>query len=128
MRVSVVPRPISIATESRYSIARTLDKHFAGVRDKAIEEDIPNGNAYRLLEAEVGHCGAAEIAGASVAAPYVSAIAAAVAVSRLIAVVSGCECPPGEVRQLSSSKPRIAPSVRFEARGMRHAGKPKMTS
>ena len=42
-----------------------IDKHFAGVRDKAIEEDIPNGNAYRLLEAEVGHCGTAEIAGAS---------------------------------------------------------------
>ena len=66
MRVSVVPRPISIATEfSVFDRTHPIDKHFAGVRDKAIEEDIPNGNAYRLLEAEVGHCGTAEIAGAS---------------------------------------------------------------
>ncbi len=112
---------------SVFDRTRPIDKHFAGVRDKTIEEQIPNGNAYRLLEAEVGRCGTTEIAGASVAAPYVSAIAAAVAVSRLIAVVSGCECPPAEVRQLSSSKTRTAPSVRFAARGMRHAGKPKMS-
>jgi hypothetical protein len=112
---------------SVFDRTRPIDKHFAGVRDKAVEEEIPEGNAYRLLEAEVGRCGTAEVAGASAAAPYVSAVAAVLAVSRLIAVVSGCECPPAHVGRISSSITRIAPSVRHEARGIRHAGKPEMT-
>ena len=38
----------------------------------------------RRLEAEIGSCGMAQIAGASVAVPYVSALAAAIAIARLI--------------------------------------------
>ncbi len=113
---------------SVFDRTRPIDKHFAEARDGMVEEGMLNQNAYRVLEAEVGRCGTAEVAGASVAAPYVSALAAATAVSRLIAIVSGCECPPAEVKQISSLKARTAAPVRTEARGMRHAGKPKLTS
>ena len=44
------------------------------------------GGAYRRLETEIGSCGIAETGGADVAAPYVSALAAVVANSRVIAV------------------------------------------
>ncbi len=110
---------------SVFDHTRPIDRHFAGVTDEAVEANSRDDNAYHLLEAEVGRCGTAEVAGASVAAPYVSAVAAAVAVSRLIAVVSGCVCPPAHVGQISSSKARIASPVRHEVRGIRHAGKPK---
>ena len=45
-----------------------------------------DNDAYQRLEVGVERCGTAEVAGASVAAPYVSAVAAVVAVSCLIAV------------------------------------------
>ncbi len=108
---------------------RPINKHFAGQRDEPVDEAITNDKAYKSLEAEVGRCGMAEVAGASVAAPYVSALAAAVAVSRLIAVASGCECPPNEVGKISNINARkLAPAVKSIARGIRHSGRPKAAS
>jgi hypothetical protein len=105
-----------------------IDRHFATLTDEPVDEAVLKGEAYRRLEAEIGHCGTAEIGGASVAAPYVSALAAAVSISRAIAVVSGCLCPTNEVGRLSSSAARkFAPLDKFACRGLRHAGKPANT-
>jgi hypothetical protein len=101
-----------------------IDEHFEGQTDSPADELILNGAAYQELEAEVGRCGTAKVAGASVAVPYVSAIAAAAAVSRLIAVASGCSCRTNEVRRLSRSTPKIGPSKTVEGRGALHAGNP----
>ena len=104
-----------------------IDRHFTGQKDKPVGGDIPEGEAYRHLEAEIGLCGAAEIGGASVAVPYVSTLASAVAISRVIAVVSGCECPQNEVGRLSfSAGQKFAPLTKVEGRGIRHAGKPDL--
>ena len=106
---------------------REIDKHFAGQTDEPPGGDISNGEAYQHLADEIGSCGSAEIAGASVAVPYVSAVAATVAISRAIAVVSGCECPMNEVGRLSLSGDRkSAPLTKVEARGICHAGKPAL--
>ena len=105
--------------------ARPIDKHFAGQEDVPVGQDPPKGDAYRRLEAEIGPCGAAEIGGASVAAPYVSALAAAIAICRVIAVTSGCECPTNEVGRLSLIADRkVAQLAAVEGRGIGHAGKP----
>ena len=110
---------------SVFDQTRPIDQHFAGQADNSAEPPIPNCGAYQALEAEIGRCGTAEIAGASVAVPYVSALAAAVAVSRLIAVTSGSECPSNEVRRVSAlDAGRVAPAARIDARGARHAGRP----
>ena len=108
---------------------RRIDRHFAGQMDQPVGGDIPKGEAYQRLDAEIGPCGTAEIGGASVAAPYVSALAAAVTISRAIAVASGCECPVNEVGRLSSSVgPKLAPLTGVEGRGIRHAGNPRSGS
>ena len=104
---------------------RSIDRHFAEQKDEPIEEAILEGKAYQRLEAEIGRCGTVEIGGASVAAPYVSALAAAVATSRAIAVASGCECPANEVGRLSFlADRRLAPLTKVEGRGIYHAGNP----
>lgn len=104
---------------------RPIDKHFADQADVPVQNAIPADDAYQRLLEEVGSCGAAELAGASVAAPYVSALAATVAVSRLLAVCSGCECPGSEVGKISALKFRRSPAVKIDARGARHAGRPR---
>ncbi len=105
--------------------AYPIHKHFAEQTDQLADGLIPDDEVYRRLEAEVGRCGTAEVAGASVAAPYVSAIAATVAVSRLIAVASGCACSRNEVGRISNLDSRkLAPAARIRGRGIRHAGKP----
>ena len=104
---------------------RPIDEHFAGQEDVPAGQDPPKGDAYRTLEAEIGPCGTAEIGGASVAVPYVSALAAAIAVARVIAVTSGCECPTNEVGRLSLIADRkIAQLAAAEGRGIGHVGKP----
>lgn len=106
---------------------RPIDKHFADQKDRPSDEAMPIEEAYQRLEEEIGRCGMAQVAGASVAAPYVSALAAAIAISRLIAVTSGCECPSNEVGKLSSlSTRRLAPVVKVDARGGGHAGRAKL--
>ena len=103
---------------------RPINRHFAEQNDEPVGEAILEGEAYQRLEAEIGRCGTAEIGGASVAAPYVSALAAAVATSRAIAVTSGCMCPVNQVQRLSHSTGcRIGPYIMVEGRGIRHAGK-----
>ena len=104
---------------------RPIDRHFAEQKDEPIDEAILEGEAYQRLEAEVGRCGKAEIGGASVAAPFVSALAATVATSRAIAVTSGCECPTNEVGRLSFlADRRLAPLTKVEGRGIYHVGNP----
>ncbi len=106
---------------------RPIDRHFAALKDEPVGGDIPEGKAYQRLEAEIGPCGAAEIGGASVAAPYVSALAAAVAISRVIAIASGCECPTNEVGRLSfEADQKLAPLNKVEGRGISRAGKPDL--
>ena len=104
---------------------RPIDQHFAGQEDAPVAQDVPAGDAYRRLEEQIGQCGTAEIGGASVAAPYVSALAAAIAVSRGIAVTSSCECPINEVGKLSLiAQRKLAQLTAVTGRGLGHAGKP----
>jgi hypothetical protein len=105
-----------------------IDKYFADQVDIKSREH-PTGAAYDRLEDEIGRCGVAEIGGASVATPYVSAVAAAIALSRAISLASGCPCVPAEVRRLSAASPRkpLAP-VTFLTRGIGHAGRPKLVA
>ena len=106
---------------------RSIDKHFVGQTDIPPRVDAPDGEPYHQLASEVGLCGAAEIGGASVAAPYVSAFAAAIAVSRTIAVASGCDCPINEVGRLSLRQcQKIGPLRKVEARGICHSGRPEL--
>lgn len=81
-----------------FSSERPIDKHFESVPETKTAE-LPVNAAYGALEASVGRCGAAEIGGASVAVPHVSAVAAAMAVSRAIALVSGQAVPFSEIRR-----------------------------
>lgn len=104
---------------------RPINVHFAGQTDQSLNESILDQDAYRRLAKDLGRCGAMEVAGASIAVPYVSAIASAIAVSRLIALSSGCECPLNEVGQIANLNARkLAPTARIKARGICHAGKP----
>ena len=104
---------------------RPIDQHFAGQEDAPVAQDVPAGDAYRRLEEQIGQCGTAEIGGASVAAPYVSALTAAIAVSRGIAVTSSCECPINEVGKLSLiAERKLAELTAVTGRGLGHAGKP----
>lgn len=104
--------------------ARPIDRHFEGQSDNPPDESAVEEPAYQELQAEVGRCGMAEIAGASVAAPYVSAVAAAVAIARAIAVTSGCACQTNEVRRLSRGGAKPGPLARMNVRAIRHAGRP----
>ena len=107
-----------------FHAGRRIDDHYAGMSDP-VAAPIPPGSAYEELAASIGQCGAAEIAGASVAAPHVSAVAGAIAVARTIALASGCKVPPSEVRRLGAGESRrVAASVVIDAPGLVHAGKP----
>jgi hypothetical protein len=102
-----------------------IDKHFDTPVKKPGPVNVTADPTYQRLEVELGSCGAAEFAGASIAAPYVSAIAAAIAVSRLIAVTSGCSYPISEARKLSAPARRILNArAKTDARGAGHAGRP----
>ncbi|MCB2059316.1 MAG: hypothetical protein KDE21_02325 [Novosphingobium sp.] len=105
---------------------RRIDAHFAGMTDAAPKEIAPDLPAYQQLQSEIGRCGAAEIGNASVAVPYVSAVAGATAIARAIAITSGQACAPGEVQRVSAQarRPTGNPS-RVETRGIGHAGNPK---
>ncbi len=104
---------------------RPIDRHFEGQSDRLPDELAFEEAAYQQLQTEVGRCGTAEIAGASVAAPYVSAVTAAVAIASAIAVTSACACPTNQVQRLSSGGTKIGPLARMHVRAIRHAGRPK---
>ncbi|RUY22837.1 hypothetical protein EN979_30800 [Mesorhizobium sp. M7A.F.Ca.US.001.04.2.1] len=110
---------------SVFDRSRMIDTHFAGLTDAVANPDVLDLPAYAELQAQIGRCGAAEISNASVAVPYVSAVAAAVAISRAIAICSGVPCSPGETQRLSAVKRRAAAEPnRFETPGVGHAGQP----
>jgi hypothetical protein len=105
---------------------RRIDTHFDGVADPIPKPAVPNLPAYAGLEAEIGRCGAAEIGNASVAVPYVSAVAAAAAVARAIAICSGQACSSGEVQKLSATERRaVAEPYLPQSRGIGHSGRPQ---
>lgn len=107
-----------------FDAQRSIARHFEGQADTTDGNVIPDESAYHQLQNEVGTCGTAEVAGASVAAPHVSAIAAAVAVSRLIAITSACACRVTEVRRLSERGPKAGLYAPIQVRAARHAGRP----
>jgi hypothetical protein len=107
-----------------FDAQRSIAKHFEGQTDATDGNVIPDVSAYHQLQDEIGACGTAEVAGASVAAPHVSGIAAAVAVSRLIAITSACPCRGTEVRRLSEPEPKAGLYSTFQVRAARHAGRP----
>ena len=107
--------------------SRPIDLHFAEMSDPevGVPADPSLDPALQALEEALGACGAAEFAGASVAAPHVSAIAGAVAVARAIALASNCPCAPSEVRRVAASEPRRRPGPRrFDMLAIPHAGRP----
>lgn len=106
---------------------KSIAEYFAGMPDPA-PAVIPDTPAYEALKAG-DPCGAAKIAGASVAVPHVSAIAACVAVARAIALVSGVEFVPSTSRRTGGAAPRrvVAPE-RAEMRALMHAGRPASQS
>jgi hypothetical protein len=111
---------------SVFDQVRRIDSHFFGVMDPAREPQVPDTPAYHQLQSEIGRCGAAEISNASIAVPYVSAVAGAVAIARAIALCSGKPCSPGDAQRLSAAERRaVAAPRRFEARGIGHAGRPR---
>ena len=102
---------------------RPIDVHFAGMDDPR-PPAIPDTPAYQAL-ADQDPCGAAEIAGASVAVPFVSAIAAAVAVARMIALVSGQPFIPAVKRRTSASQIRPDAALeKVDCPSVLHAGRP----
>jgi hypothetical protein len=108
--------------------------HFAGLETERVEngdDDVaaaPDVKAYKDLEAEIGRCGAAEIAGASVAVPYVSALAATMAVARTISLFSGCGCPRFEVGKVRAiGLRRLVEGMPVTLRTSLHAGRPNVT-
>ena len=112
---------------SVFDRVRRIDTHFVGQTDEPLGGDIPDREAYQRLALEIGPCGTAEIGGASVAAPYVSALAAAVAISRAVAIASGCDCATNEVGRLALSVgSKFAPLAKIDGRGIRHSGKPDL--
>ena len=103
---------------------RSIDGYFADMEDPA-PTSIPDTPAYQEL-ASLDRCGAAEIAGASVAVPHVSAIAAAIAIARMIALVSGQPLVASTVRRTSASYSRRgAEPEPVDCPGLAHAGRPK---
>jgi hypothetical protein len=108
-----------------FDAGHSIQKHFAGVKDPPTAAPIPDEEAYRELEVRIGRCGTAEIAGASVAVPYVSAVTAAIAVARLIALVSGCAVARADVARVGAIRGRrtTAPAT-IQLRGSMHAGRP----
>ena len=103
------------------------EHHFKDMVDAVRVQVVPAGEAYQTLEKEIGTCGTVEIAGASAAAPFVSALAAAIAVARAIAIASGCEVIRSEVgRALDAAQHRRTPAFAPCARGIGHGGRPSL--
>jgi len=102
-----------------------IDRRFASETDESPDESIRDKAAYQDLEARIGPCGMAEIAGASAAVPFVSALASAVVVARLIALASGKKHAATEVGKISKlGARRKSPAALAAVRGTKHAGRP----
>jgi len=107
-----------------FEAERPIDRHFADVPETKPAE-LPANAAYEALEASVGRCGAAEIGGASVAVPHVSALATAMAVSRAIALISGQPVPFSEIRRTGGPTMVRQPIfTQIDGSQLRHAGRP----
>ena len=111
---------------SIFDAVHDIDRHFADIADPVPSPDAPETPAYQRLERELGRCGAAAIGNASVAVPYVSAVAGVTAIARAIALASGQPCSPSEAQRVATGTRRAVASPRFvQARGIGHAGRPE---
>ena len=103
--------------------SRTAATYFADMTDPPAP-DASEIERYKDL-AGVDRCGAAEIAGASVAVPYVSAIATSIAVARMIALVSSQPVIPSTSRRTGAGQVRQSTSSeQYDCRSLLHAGRP----
>lgn len=125
---------VSAAEFDRYRVNifdgdRTPDRHFESLSDPVRPDQLPEDGSYAELAQQIGRCGAIEIAGASAAALFVSMLAATIAITRAIAVVSGCAIPASEAGWvLDRSKPRRGSTFKPRVRGVKHAGHPMTTA
>jgi hypothetical protein len=95
--------------DGQYSAAT----HF---EEEALQPEAPPQDYEALLGLD--DCGAAEVHGVAIAAPFVSAIAGAVAVARAIAISSGAKVPRNEVRRLWKDEARTAHAIGVNGRGI----------
>jgi hypothetical protein len=109
---------------SVFDAGRSIEAHFAEQDDHSANEGHLEDPAYAALAEEVGRCGTVEVAGSSIATPYVSTLAAAIVMSRLIAITSGCQFPNNEVRSPRSH--RIGGIGKTIARAVAHGGRPRL--
>ena len=110
---------------SVFDNANPIDRRFAPEADEPLDKTIQAQAAYQELEARIGPCGMAEIAGASAAVPFVSALASAIVVARLIALASGKKYAATEVGKVSRlGVRRKSPAALAAVRGIKHAGRP----
>jgi hypothetical protein len=101
------------------------ENHFRDIDDPVKAQAVPAGQAYQILEQQIGTCGTVEIASSSAAATFVSALTAAIAITRAIAIASGSEVIRSEVGSASDSgRCRRSQSTMPNARGIGHAGRP----
>lgn len=115
-----------------FDATHRIDNHFGNPGEADATETrqpktdvVPDSKAYKDLEGEIGRCGAAEIAGASVAVPYVSALTAAIMVARTVSLFSGCGCPRSEVGKVRAIRSRrLVQGGPVSLRTSRHAGRP----
>lgn len=110
-----------------FDALHTITDHFKDVANSSADNPLHRSPAYEDLQTKIGECGTAEIAGASAAVPYVSALAAALAVTNLIAVASGQEhaCSQSGKVSIFSNFRRTA-IKKLRVRGIGHAGRPKV--
>ena len=99
--------------DSEYSVAA----HFPG----DVPRSAPAPQDYEQLLGLDG-CGAAKFEGIGIAAPFVSAIAAATTVARAIAICSGAAVPRNEKRRLFDEGSKFAAPATVNARGIMRIG------
>ena len=99
--------------DSEYSVAA----HFPG----DVPRSAPAPQDYEQLLGLDG-CGAAKFEGIGIAAPFVSAIAAATTVARAIAICSGAAVPRNEKRRLFDEGSKLAAPATVNGRGIMRIG------
>ena len=102
-----------------------IQEFFAAQQDALPNDALHEQAAYRDLEQRIGRCGMAEIAGGAAAVPFVSALAAALAVARLIALASGQPIPTNATGSaLGQKAARASPCRPVLGRSISRAGRP----
>ena len=106
---------------------RSPDQHFKLLSDAIKANTLPDSHSYVELAQQIGRCGAIQIAGGS-AALFVSMLTATMAITRAIAIVSGCAVASEAGWVLARSKPRRGSTFKPNSRGVKHAGHPALAA